>query len=217
MKAFSLHSSASKTSRFFSASICVWILLLATPALLHAQQKTNNNGGWSRIFRPTYSILAPHEWRVDSSQTRGCDLYFFSPKEDATDPFSENVNVVLLPIDSTTFNLEKAVASNLTQINQMLADVTILKSETVTENGRSFYVLDYQGKYGVHNIRITQHCFAKGNMSYVLTLTTRIDTYDKYKDIGLKIMKSIIFENTIAEPLPVMVQDYTPPAKGQNQ
>lgn len=217
MKTFILHSAVGHTSRFLSTISCLLVLLLATPAFLQAQQKTTDNGGWSRVLRPIYSIQAPREWQVDSSGARGCDLYLFSPKEGAADNFSENINVVLLPVDSTTFNLEKAVTSNMTQINQMLTDVIILKNETVAENGREYYLLEYQGKYGVRNIRITQHCYAKGNMSYVLTLTTLVDTYEKYKEVGLKILKSFTIENNIIRQLPVMIQDYTPPAKAQNQ
>ena len=213
MHASSLHSSVRKTGRFATVATCLLILLLTVPFLLHAQQKSVTTAKWEKVLRPLYSISAPQDWRIDTAHNYGIDLYLFSPKISATDSLLENVNVVCQKINSAAFNLQEFVDMSVNQVKQILGNTTVLRNETVTENDRKYHLLQYEGLFGKIPMKFTQHFYVKDGWSYAVTLTTGIDTYDRYKDIGFRIMKSIVLEPNTLPVQEVIVEDYVPAKK----
>lgn len=141
----------------------------------------STNLEWSKITHNEYSLDHPKEWTVDTSGTMGLALILLSPLEIAEDQFRENVNLTLEVLADSTLTLTEYIEFSKDQILQYITDAVIISTEENLDSTPPFQQMTFTGRQGVFDLYFTQRYFLINNTVYVLTMTTRITTQEKYK------------------------------------
>ena len=105
------------------------------------------------------------------------------------DTFNENINMVVQDLTSQQgFTMESYVKLSENQIKNIISEGKILESvyDTVNEH----HTLIWSGNVTGEVLKFKQYYFLKNELLYLLTLTTRPDSYEEYILIGDKILDS---------------------------
>ncbi len=145
---------------------------------------------WTTLKNEAFEISHPNEWEVNETGLAGTTFILFSPVENQSDLFRDNVNLIIQDLSGYNLTLEKYIEFSLKQLPSMVEDSKVLFSETVEEKGKVFQKLIYTGKQGIYDLRFEQYILIIEEVVYILTLTCEINTFDYYQSTGGKIMDS---------------------------
>lgn len=144
---------------------------------------------WKTTSTELFSIAHPEDWTADLEGKMGTKLYLFAKLENSEDRFNENINLVTKKIDDSEITLDTYTESFEYYINQ-LDDAKIYKNERVNLNGIEYQNVNYSCSQQGLPIRLEQYFTVKKGEAYILTLTCKLDTYEKYVEVGDQILKS---------------------------
>jgi serine/threonine-protein kinase len=137
-----------------------------------------------------YKLEYPKSWSLDTSGKLGADLFVFSPVEDETDKFRENVNVLIQDIHGQNIDLEKYKQITEKQITDMLTDGEIIESSVMKKAAGEYFKIIYAMTQGKFRIKIVSICLIEGDKAYLATFSTELDKYEKYRKFGEQILNS---------------------------
>ena len=161
------------------------ILLLFT-FLCFAQTDTTKTS----FTKANYKIQFPKDWRLDTSRIMGTDFFVFSPLENDTDKFSENVNGVTQDLGGQNIDLEKYKQVTDKQLAEMATDCKVFESSIIKTDDKEYFKTTYAMTQGKFRLKITSICFIKTGKAYLATFSSELDKYDKYKKVGEEILNS---------------------------
>lgn len=125
------------------------------------------------------AIHYPEDWSLQEN-VMGTTALFFSPLTDETDPFRDNVNIIIQNLSAQPLTLEQYTALSLDQIHQYFTDVTVLASGKTRIAGGDAYMVVYTGKQGQFQLKWKQVWLIQNNMAYIISYTAQERDYDRY-------------------------------------
>lgn len=137
-----------------------------------------------------YKIQYPKDWRLDTSKAMGTELFLFSPLENDTDKFSENVNIIIQDLGGQNIDLEKYKKITDRQITEIATDSKVYESLITEIDNKEYFKITYAMTQGKFRLKITSLCFIKNDKAYLATFGSEFDKYDQYKKIGEEILSS---------------------------
>ncbi len=148
----------------------------------------------STFAKANYKISYPATWKLDDSGKYGAEFFIFSAKDSETDSFGENVNLIIQDINTDTLTLRKYTNISVKQINALMKNSVISENGTEINNNKKYQRIVYEGDVNYRHLKFIQYYCLENNKAYVLTLTTHISTFEKYKLLGEKILSSFTFQ-----------------------
>jgi hypothetical protein len=142
--------------------------------------------------RDNISLTYPSHWELNESGAMGTKLILFSPLESAEDNFRENVNLIIQDLSGYNLNLAAYTKISVDQIPTVVTNYKLIESKTISINNEPVHKLVYDGDQGIYHLRFEQYFCIKDNHAYVLTFTTKQDTYSSFKETGEKILNSMM-------------------------
>lgn len=171
----------------YTRLIILSVFLISAIPHLHTQ---NEEEAWKLIAHESYNIEYPSDWEHDESGQMGSSFILFSPLSDESDNFKENVNLLIQDLSAYELTLDQYVEVSEEQIKTLVTDSNILLSERNREREIDFHKMIYTGKQGIFILKFQQFYWLINKKAYVLTLTCKESEYDKYLDIGERILNS---------------------------
>ncbi|MCC7030221.1 MAG: hypothetical protein IT257_07945 [Chitinophagaceae bacterium] len=167
-------------------------LLLFLPVLLFQScfSQTDQANNMLTVQNHQYRIQYPNTWRIDSSRNMGTELIFYSPLDNAGDPFSENVNLMIQNLQGMNIDLQKYKEITEQQLKELGGESKIYQSAILTKDQLSHFRMDYQMTQENRTLRFTAMCYIKDEKAYLLTFTSSVEDYEKFKNAGESILKS---------------------------
>jgi photosystem II reaction center protein PsbP len=120
----------------------------------------------------------------------GSDLFVFSPLENDTDKFKENVSVIIQNLAGQDIDLDKYKEISESQIASMGAVSELFESSKVRTGKGEYYKLKYAMNDGDFRVTVASHCYIRGERAYLVTFTSESGKYEQYKKTGDRILDS---------------------------
>jgi len=140
--------------------------------------------------KDNYQLQYPNSWRLDTSGNLGPALFVFSPLENETDQFRENLNVLVQDLTGQNIDLEKYKQITDKQVTDLATDGKIFESTILKSDKGEFFKITYAMTQGQFRIKITSICFIRNDKAYLATFSSELNKYDSYKNIGEQILSS---------------------------
>jgi hypothetical protein len=144
---------------------------------------------WKTHAENDYSIHYPDNWELDLSKKNGMSFMILSPADSDSDLVRENVNLLIQDIPDG-MNMDQYIKVSESQIKSVIPGSSILKSERQLSGEAEYHKIFYTGVEGQSNYKFEQDIFLKKGKAYILTLTCEQDQFDKYQEVGDKILNS---------------------------
>jgi hypothetical protein len=122
----------------------------------------------------------------------GTELYLFSPLEDETDKFRENVNVTIQNLVGQNINLDKYKQITENQLNTMVTDCKVFESTILKSSEKDLYKVVYAMTQGKFRLKITSFCYIKNEKAYLTTFSSELSKYEQFRDVAEKILNSFL-------------------------
>ena len=144
-----------------------------------------------KIFSHTdYTVQFPAKWTLDTSRRFANAVFLFSPLEDSTDKFSENVNVMEQDLKGQNIDLATYRSLSDQQFAELGEKGKLIASRIEKSSNGERYFGEYEFTLNDSQLHIKSICYIKGDTAYLITFTSRPDTFEKFKDTGTKILES---------------------------
>jgi len=150
--------------------------------------------GWKSVDNINYSIQYPDNWDFDNSGQMGTSFIVFSKQSSGQDQFRENVNLLIQDLTGHNINLDNYVEISEGQIKTMITNGNLLESKRVSSKKPEFHKMVYTGDQGIFKLKFEQYYWVLNDKAYVLTLTTEVDQFNNFKDMGEKILNSFVLK-----------------------
>jgi len=145
---------------------------------------------WKTINENNYTIQYPDSFGLDKTGQMGTTFILLSKQISQQDMFRENVNLMIQDLTGKKIGLDKYVEISEGQIKTMLQSGKIIESNRIKTGNSEFHKILFTGVQGQNKLKFEQYYWVIKERAYVLTLTCEIDQFDKYKDVGEKILNS---------------------------
>lgn len=149
------------------------------------------NEGWKTVASDVYAFQYPAGWSIEQEAGEAnfvltTDLY----SEDQT--FNDNLNLMTVAGDAEKLDIESEVYMNTykEQVKAQLGFDEYISSGMESENGQSFYKLEYPFEQGGSNLVLQQRYYKGKKIDYVLTYASDKSSYKKNKVAVEKAMDS---------------------------
>ncbi len=137
-----------------------------------------------------FQINYPEQWEVNQSGLMGSIFFIFSPLDDSTDKFRENINLVKQDLSGIKMSLDDFVILSEKQLKTIITDAKIIQSKRITKNNNEHHLIILEGKQGFFHLKTMQYYWINDNKAYILTFTAEADKFDNYFPKAKKIMDS---------------------------
>jgi serine/threonine-protein kinase len=137
-----------------------------------------------------FSMDYPRDWKELSTPN---GVAFLRPKEDTTDKFQENVNLLIQDLSDQPMTLEQFNAYNKKQLNDNIGASANLSIQPATLAGQNAEIAYWNMTYQGIPLKIEQYWFVKGKKAYVFTYTAQPAKFIKYENIAIRLIKSFRF------------------------
>lgn len=160
--------------------------ILVTTSCFSQHDKSNE---MINFTNNAFKFQYPGAWTIDTSGQWGA-VVILAPLENASDRFSENVNVLIQNLEGRNIDLETYKQLTEQQITDLATDGKIIQSAIVKKDKGESFRITYSMTQGVFKLMITSVCYIHDEQAYLVTFTSEIDHVDQYKIIGEKILDS---------------------------
>ncbi len=165
-----------------------FLMILGSSIYCVAQNTAANN--WSIIEDTQYAIEYPNEWKIDRSGQSGSRFILFSKPTSTVDTFRENVNLIIQDLTGKNIDLIDFATLSENQIRSQLSPDAISFSQQLQANDLSYHKLIYKGRQGNFDLQFEQYYWVENEKAFVLTLTCEEKEFEKFQQIGEKILNS---------------------------
>ncbi|MGG9961175.1 PsbP-related protein [Ferruginibacter sp. SUN106] len=174
-------------------------IFLSTPFWGFSQ--TESSLHYSTYSNEKYTIAYPETWRIDTSNMPRAEFSFFSPKEDATDTFSDNVNLIVRDLTKQHLRpdatLDEFEAFSEKQIKTLAVDVTEFSAKKIELNNTECYEINFNLTYQQYRLHTKQYYFISNSKSIVLTMSCEQKKLDKFQPVWNRISGSFIYATSL--------------------
>jgi hypothetical protein len=127
---------------------------------------------------PAWSL--PAGWTQKQNEL-GMTLIAVAPLDDASDKFTENVNVLVADIPAdTSLDEFHAQAFDPSQMGTMLTDFKPGDTSSTMLGDLAAKRLTYTHRMGVARLKVLAYTLVRGNKGYVITCSATHDRFDAY-------------------------------------
>ena len=137
-----------------------------------------------------YKFQYPRSWRLDTLTKLGPELFVFSPLENESDKFSENVNISIQDLRGQNIDLVQYKQITDKQVEELATEGKIFESSIAQTNKGEIFRITYAMTQGKFRLKITTVCLMNNDTAYLATFSSELDKYDNYKKIGEQILNS---------------------------
>lgn len=145
---------------------------------------------WKTLTKDSFSIQYPDNWNLDETGQMGSTFILFSPLAAPSDPFRENVNLLIQDLTGYNLDLDRYVELSENQIKTMINDGRLIESTRINDKTLEYHKIIYQGNLNNRDLKFEQYYWVQEKKAYVLTLTCEKSEFDNYKLTGEKILNS---------------------------
>jgi len=162
-----------------------------TVALLFALASIVVHAQTDKIYsQADYSIKYPAKWTLDTSKKVAAATFFYSPLENSSDNFSENVNIMTQNLKGQNIDLAAYKSITEQQITAAADNAKLLTSKIEKTATGDRYFVEYHLTMNGNKLHIKSICYIKRDTAYLATFTTKLDTFDKYNQTGTAMLES---------------------------
>ena len=134
-----------------------------------------------------YEISYPSDLRFDDSKTRNTEFIIYTEKENESDLFLENINLLIQNVKEYKIDLNQYIKITEKQVKE---NGTLIESKRTNLNKSEVHVLTYEANFSGKNLKFHQYILVKNEKAYVLTYTAEIDKFDVFFPEVIKIFNS---------------------------
>lgn len=149
---------------------------------------------FKQIVEDDYSISHPSNWELNKSGLMGTSFIVFSPLVSDQDQFRENVNLLIQDLSAYNIDLDQFVEISEGQIETMIKNGNLLKSERIKKGDQEYQKVIYTGDQGNFKLKFEQYYLVKNSKAYILTLTCETQEFDNYHNVGERILDSFMLK-----------------------
>ena len=136
-----------------------------------------------------FSVKYPNDWKKVEAPQPGVAAVFVSPKENALDPFQENINITLQDVPAQIATLKDFSDTVVMQMTKGFGNIKVLESKSFSFGGRQGYrVLFAADKPQAVNI-LTVWTIRRG-VAYIFTFMAMKNRYETYMPLVEEMLKS---------------------------
>ncbi len=147
-----------------------------------------------KVYKTTdFYMSYPASWTIDTSKRTGARVMLYSPLTYSNDTYKENINVSTETLSSKV-TLDSYTKDCKKELGKLIDKLTIISIHKFANEQGEFEEIIFMGESSGVKGKWIQHYHVKNSTGYVITLSTRVNTFDQYKEIGLKIMNSFSFK-----------------------
>jgi len=162
------------------------------------EERTNPNVSldkdWKTLTQDNYTIQYPSSWELDQSGDLGSSFILFSPLESEQDSFQENINLLIQDLTGMEIDLDKFASISEDQVKTMIPNSNLIESIRLKPETGEYHRIIYTGDLGMYHVKYEQYYWMINEQAYILTLTTELDKFDKYKETGERILNSFMIK-----------------------
>jgi PsbP. len=173
--------------------IIIGLVFTALAFYGHSQNKMTND--FTKFSKDNYSIQYPKSWRLDTSKLYGTSFILFSPLENDSDKFSENITLMIQSLAGQNIGLEEYKQISEVQTKNLLKDGTIAESSIIKTGDNSYFKMVYTMTRGKQKLKDIGICYIKNDEAYLLTFSCESDKFEVYKNVADNIFKSFSLTN----------------------
>jgi hypothetical protein len=145
------------------------------------------------FIKQNYKIEYPGSWTLDTSGQLNSEFFVFSPLENDSDKFKENVSLIIQNLAGQNIDLNMYKQITEGQIAGLGSEAKLFESvKTRTAQG-DYYSVRYALNRANFKLIVTSYCYIKDEKAYLITFTSESDKYKQFKRIGVKILDSFQF------------------------
>lgn len=140
-----------------------------------------------------YSIDYPAAWRLDTTKTLAPAVLFFSPPDSAKDSFDENVNIMEQNLAGKHIDLSAYKTISEDQMSKMGPEAKVLRSAIEKSPGGEIYSFECLMTMNGNKLRVKSICKIRNDVAYLVSFTTRTESFEQYSTVGNQILDSFKF------------------------
>lgn len=180
-----------------------FLLLLLFPTLLFGQTKPVKPAKqkaaiakeeWRVLDRSIYSIQYPTSWALSEKAELGTVFLLATPAENKEDKFKENINLMVQDLKGMDITLDKYTKISEEQVEKLVTNSKMIESKRIGSGTKQYHRLVYIGDQGAFRFKYVQHYWVISEKAYVLTFVSEEKSYDKYKNVGEKILSTFLLK-----------------------
>jgi hypothetical protein len=175
-------------------NLIVLVCLILSTNTFGQGKNEKSQEGWLILSEDNYSIQYPKEWELNKEGQMGTKFIVFSPLGSDQDQFRENVNLIIQDLTGMGIDLSKYVEISEGQIKTMITDGKLIESKRERDGKSEFHKTIFTGRQGIYSLKFEQLYWVENEKAYVLTLTTDVNEFVNFKEIGESILKSFILK-----------------------
>jgi hypothetical protein len=155
--------------------------------------QNNPSNQLTNFVRESYKLQYPASWAIDTSKKMGADFFILSPRENDTDKFQENVNLLVQDLTGQNIDLDKYAEITERQIREMAIEGTIYESKKIIKPDKSeYYKMVYGMTQGIFKLKVEQYYFIKKDKAFIMTFTAESSKFDSFQSAGEQILNSFV-------------------------
>lgn len=146
---------------------------------------------WKTINDTKFEIQYPSDWDLDQSgsATPGGPAFVLFVKKSDEQVFRGNINLLIQNLQGLNIDLDGYVKLSEQQISTMLPNSKIIESKRI-QSADPYHLIIFEGDQSNFRLKWKQYYWIMGDKAYVLTLTTKSDTYDSIIPTADRILNS---------------------------
>ena len=189
MKHITINKRTMKQIKLFGLT-SLFISLIACGQTTQKSVPADIPNNWKAINESGYMIQYPDSFDLNTSGQMGMTFILLSKQTSQQDLFRENINLLIQDLTGQNIDLDKYVEISEGQIKTMITNGNIIESKRIKAADSEFQRVIYTGVQGQFNLKFEQYYWIVKSKAYVLTLTCEFNQFDKYNEVGEKIMNS---------------------------
>ncbi len=150
----------------------------------------NDLSNWETFNGDEYTINYPENWDINDSGYMGTDFIIISPLTGQFDDFRENINLIKIETQGNYSSLKQFVEINISSILALMNNSKIVESVQLDKNKQPYHKLIYTFPDNALNLTVLQYYWLIDDIGYILSFTSKEETFEEYKIIGYGILDS---------------------------
>ncbi len=144
--------------------------------------------------RGRFSISVPSAWQMqEQDMGQGIwGVFAQSQEESSSDPFFENVNIMVVPAD--TANLSEANSRGIDVLKKNMTQFVLLDQAVGKIGQHETAWIVHTFLYEGHTLKVIKFTLLNGPKGYLITCTALPETFEKFRPIFDSIVASIAFD-----------------------
>lgn len=156
---------------------------------------------WNVLDDSLYSIRYPDSWGLNASGYEGTSFILYTEQSSLQDRYNENISLVIQELADSDNKLDQFIEVTEDIIRTKLNNGKLIESTRHNADGREYQKIIYLGRQRIYNLKFEQYFWVEDGKSYVLTLSCKVNEFDRYKETGEAILNSFrIKQASIDQP-----------------